>query len=186
MDFSGMNTRDGYLSEKGCWRWLQISRPSFSMQTCAGICAEICAVKFFGSNFASWNAPVLIFPVAEICAVDFFGSNFASWNAPILIFPVVMARPWMSKHPDDDDSCRSVWKINSRMNRTMMRRRIEGSIHPWSSMIIHVCVWSLSRLIVPTEIARGWAVEFNFFVFHLGSEMVFCILSCWKNGLTAK
>ena len=43
-----------------------------------------------------------------------------------------------------------------------------------------------NRLKVPTENARGWAVEFSFFLFHWGSEMVFCIISCWKNGSTSK
>ena len=42
-----------------------------------------------------------------------------------------------------------------------------------------------NRLKVPTENARGWAVEFVF-LFHWGSEMVFCTISCWNNGSTSK
>ena len=43
-----------------------------------------------------------------------------------------------------------------------------------------------NRLKVPNRQCQGLSCGIQFFLFHWGSEMVFCIISCWENGSTSK
>ena len=48
-------------------------------------------------------------------------------------------------------------------------------------------IWPMSQQVEsPNRKCQGLSCGIQFFLFHWGSEMVFCIISCWKNGSTSK
>ena len=55
----------------------------------------------------------------------------------------------------------------------------------WNTTLF-VNVFLSQQVESPNRKCQGLSCGIQFFLFHWGSEMVFCIISCWKNGLTPK